>query len=200
MKENNRKAIARRARQRKQRARRVALTLCLIVATMLVSVGGTLAWLTATSGTVTNTFTASDINITLAETTGTQYKMVPGSTITKDPVATVKAGSEACYLFVKIVKSANYDTYLDNYAVADGWKGLEGVDGVYYRTVAASDDDQDFHVLANDQVTVKTSVTKAQMEAIKTSGQPTLTFTAYAVQSENVASAAAAWAIAKPTT
>lgn len=193
----DKKKAMRAARLRKQRARRLALTLCLIVATMLVSVGGTLAWLTDKSDTVVNTFTPSDINIELTESENLDLKMVPGSTITKDPVATVKGGSEACYLFVEIVKSENYDTYLENYAVADGWKELEGVAGVYYRTVAASDEDQEFSVLENDQVTVKTSVTKAQMEAIKTSGQPTLTFTAYAVQSDNVADVATAWDYAK---
>ena len=52
--------------------------------------------------------------------------------------------------------------------------------------------------MPNGHVQVKNSVTKAQMVAIKDSGMPTLTFTAYAVQKDNVASADDAWALAKP--
>ena len=48
-------------------------------------IGGTVAWLTDKSDTVVNTFTDSDIDITLTESTGTEYKMVPGYTISKDP-------------------------------------------------------------------------------------------------------------------
>lgn len=178
----------------------IALVLCFVV-------GGTLAWLKAETTPVVNTFTVGDINIDLDETTGNNYKMVPGNTLSKDPKVTVKGGSEACWLFVKIEKSANYDTYLEDYAVASGWTALTGVDGVYYREVSASAADQEFYVLAgkdgytNGYVTVKDSVTKAEMEALKVDGAqlPTLTFTAYAVQKDNVASAAAAWAIANPS-
>lgn len=167
----------------------IALAVMLIVG---ATIGGTIAWLSDTTAEVVNTFTYGDINITLDETTGEEYQMVPGNTIDKDPTVTVVAGSEDCYLFVKIVESANLDTYIE-YTVADGWTALAGVEGVYWREALAGDE---FSVLANDQVTVKTTVTKADMEAIKTENQPTLTFTAYAVQKANVADAAAAWAIA----
>ncbi len=78
------------------------------------AVGGTLAWLTDDGGTVTNTFTTSDINITLEETQGgdnKEFKMVPGHTIAKDPKVTVKAGSEPCYVFVKIKEAGGDVTY-----------------------------------------------------------------------------------------
>lgn len=160
-----------------------------------VGIGGTLAWLTANSGPVVNTFTSSDINITLAETKK-DFQMVPGHTIDKDPKVTVETGSEDCWLFVKIDKSSNYDTYLDAYVMADGWQEVE--EGVYGRKVLAADMGTAISVLKNDQVTVKTSVTKADMEAIKASGQPTLTFTAYAVQlystNDTEFTAAQAWA------
>ena len=67
-----------------------------------LGVAGTLAWLTDKTESVTNTFTTSNINITLTETTGSNYQMIPGFTITKDPKVTVSAGSEDCYLFVKL--------------------------------------------------------------------------------------------------
>ena len=187
-------AAQRRARKRKIRNRRIAMTVALVLVVALVSVGGTIAWLTDKTGEVVNTFTVGNIDITLAETT-TDYKMVPGNTIAKDPTVTVKAGSEDCYLFVKVEKSPNFDTFL-TYTMAEGWTELTAGSGIYYRVVLATDTTKTFSVLKDDQVTVKNTVTKAQMDAIKngTTSAPTLTFTAYACQSANVANAATAWA------
>ena len=201
-----------------------------ILAAVLVlggAIGGTMAWLIDGTEAVANVFTDSDINITLSEDEGTlnnsnehKFKMIPGHTISKDPEVTVKAGSEDCYLFVKIDKSAKYDTYLAPYAVDRSiWTKLENdiegkaLDGVYYREVPSnSKDDQTFSILAGgkytdpkctedgefswgpDQVLVKPSVTKSDMDAIdgknangtdnneEIKNRPTLTFTAYAVQ------------------
>lgn len=147
------------------------------------SVLGTLAWLTAETNEVKNIFTVGNINIKLTETT-TDFKMVPGCTIVKDPKVTVRAGSEDCWLFVKIVKSENLDSFI-TYNVAEGWTALTDVDGVYYHKVtAATTNDTVFDVLADNQVTVKDTVTKEMMDELKVSGatQPTLTFTAYACQ------------------
>lgn len=183
-----------------------SLALVLALAMIVVCVvGGTLAWLTATTPEVKNTFTTSDIDITLAETTGTSYQMIPGYTIAKDPKVTVLAGSEKCYLFVKVVKSANFDTFM-TYDMADGWTALDGVNGVYYRVVDTAGMGTPYSVLANDQVTVKDTVTKADMNALKADDaiQPTLTFTAYACQYNNSNNthfdAADAWAKVNPTT
>ena len=190
-------------------------TFVLLLALVLIAgaaVGGTLAWLTDTTDAVQNTFTTSDIKIELAESKNLDLKMIPGWTITKDPKVTVKAGSEKCYLFVKIEKSTNFDTFM-TYTVANDWKALndtnsDGVadDGVYYRVVEASDADQEFAVLKDNQVTVKDTVTKANMEALKAANAtpPTLTFTAYASQfsKNNTESftAAEAWTNVQPTT
>ena len=97
--------------------------LALTLAVMLVigcAVGGTLAWLTDKTDAVQNTFTTSDVDIKLEETTGDSYKMVPGNTITKDPKVTVVAGSEKAYVFVKLEKSNNFDDFM-TYTVADGF-------------------------------------------------------------------------------
>lgn len=155
-----------------------ALILALVLAVGCV-VGGTLAWLTAQSDTVTNTFTTSDITVTLEETT-TTYKMIPGYTISKDPKATVVSGSEECWLFVKLEKSANFDQYL-TYEMADDWDLVEGQTNVYARKVESDDIGTSYSVLKNDQVTVKGEVTKEMMTAAKTT-QPTLKITAYASQ------------------
>lgn len=167
-------------------------TLALVLAlTLLVAgvVGGTLAWLTDQTAEVKNTFTVGDINIDLTETT-TDYKMVPGNTIAKDPTVTVKANSEACWLFVKVTESENLNNFI-TYTIANGWTKLQ--DGVYYREVPASAADQTFSVLAGNTVTVKSDVTKTMLETAKTDA-PTLTFQAYAIQRDHFATADAAWA------
>ena len=169
-------------------------TLALVLAlTLLVAgvVGGTLAWLTDQTAEVKNTFTVGDINIGLTETT-TDYKMVPGNTIAKDPTVTVKANSEACWLFVKVTESTDLKDFI-TYAIAEGWTALPGVDGVYYREVPASAADQTFSVLAGDAVTVKSDVTRTMLETAKTDA-PTLTFKAYAIQKDHFATADTAWA------
>lgn len=170
--------------------------LILAAALLVVGViGGTMAWLTDKTDPVVNTFSTSDIQVELTETKE-PYKMIPGYTIHKDPAAKILAGSEDCYLFVELEKSANFDNYME-FTMAEGWQELSSVPGVYYREVSSADSDQSFPVLANDTVTVRGTVTKAMMETTKTS-KPTLTITAYASQLHKNASEtftpAQAWA------
>ena len=188
-------------------------TLTILIAVVLVvacAVGGTLAWLKTQTTPVVNTFTAGDINITLAETTNV-YKMIPGNDISKDPKVTVKAGSEACWLFVKVDKSVAstdpekkaFDDYL-TYTIAAGWSPLvdansDGIadDGVYYREVSATSADTEFPVLLENKVSVKDTVTKEMLNALNDNNCPTLTFTAYAIQKDNITTVADAWAKAQ---
>ena len=166
----------------------IMLSAALIVC---ATVAGTLAWLTDTTEPVVNTFTVGDINIELKETTGKTYKMVPGIELVKDPAVTVKAGSEACWLFVKVEKSGNFDDFM-TFEMADGWIALSGHAGVYYRNVDATNADTGFDVLKDNKVMVLETVTKTMLEGAKTNA-PTLTFTAYAVQKDGIADAATAW-------
>ena len=173
----------------------IALTAALVLV-LSAAVVGTVAWLTDKTQAEVNTFTVGNIDIDLTETTK-DYKMIPGEEIAKNPKVSVEAGSEACWLFVKVDESANLDDFI-SYTIADGWTeltGVAGVSGVYYRTVAADATEREFSVLANGKVTVKDTVTKADMDAIKADStkQPTLTFTAYAVQQAGFETAAAAW-------
>lgn len=167
------------------------LSIVAVVLVLCCAIGGTLAWLTDTTNPVVNTFTVGDINIELKETT-TNYKMVPGNTIAKDPKVTVQANSEACWLFVKVEKSTNFENFM-TWAIADGWQLVPGETNVYYREVNATTADTSFDVLKGNSVAVKDSVTKADLNALTWDTFPTLTFTAYAVQKDNVADAATAW-------
>lgn len=167
-------------------------TVLAIVLVVALSVAGTYAYLTDTTGPVKNTFTVGNVNIGLTETTGEFYKMVPGTAINKDPKVTVKADSEDCWLFVKVDKSANFADFL-TYDMAADWTALEGVDGVFYRQVEASDANQVFPVIANDTVRVKSGVTKAMMDGLTDATRPTMTFTAYAIQADGFTTADKAW-------
>ena len=169
------------------------LSVVALVLVLCCAVGGTLAWLTAKTDPVENEFTVGDIDITLAESKNLDLKMVPGRELYKDPKVTVKAGSEACWLFVKVEKSANFDEFL-TYTMADGWEQLADVDDVFWREVDAAETDTVFQVLADDKVMVRSTVTKAMLQGVKEkTKRPTLTFTAYAVQKDGFADAAAAW-------
>lgn len=163
--------------------KKIAISIVAVALVLCCAIGGTLAWLTDKTGPVVNTFTVGDINIELKETT-TDYKMVPGNTIAKDPKVTVKANSEDCYLFVKVTKSGNFDQFL-TYAMADGWTQYEGTTDVWYRTVPASNANQEFEVLKDSKVTVKGTVTKEMMTSSDFTN-PTLTFKAAAVQTANL--------------
>ena len=167
-------------------------TVLAIVLVVALSVAGTYAYLTDKTAQVVNTFTVGNVNIDLTEKT-TDYKMIPGMTIEKDPMVTVKADSEDCWLFVKVEKSANFADFL-TCNMAEGWTALDGVNGVFYRQVAASDTAQNFDVLADNRVIVKSDVTKAMMDGLTDATRPTLTFTAYACQGAGFDSADKAWA------
>lgn len=178
-----------------------SLALLLAIAIVVVgAVAGTVAWLTDRTPSVTNTFTTSDINIELKETKN-NFQMIPGWNIEKDPKVTVKAGSEACYLFVKLEKSENFNQYM-TYDMAKGWTELQGYAGVYYREVAAATADTTYEVLKDNQVTVKGTVTKEQMNGLTADTYPTLTVTAYASQlyknNTEKFTAAEAWANIAP--
>lgn len=160
------------------------------------ALGGTVAWLTAQTGPVVNTFTYGDIDIELTETKpeNQQAKIIPGVDIEKDPKVTVKANSEACYLFVKVEQTGNFVDGKVSYSIADGWTALEGENGVYYREVAATTADMDFYVLKNNKITVSDELTKGDIQNLSGANKtPKLTFTAYAVQQDGIDDAATAW-------
>lgn len=157
------------------------LSIVAVVLVICCAIGGTLAWLTAKSDDVVNTFTPSNIKIELKETTGENYKMIPGYTITKDPKATVLAGSEECWLFVKIEKSANFNQYL-TYEPANGWEPVAEETNVYARKVTTAEIGTAYSVLLNNQVTVKDGVDETMMNSLTAANYPTLTITAYASQ------------------
>lgn len=191
----------------------LSLTLALI-ATAIIS--GTLAWLTASTSEVKNTFTTAGIEIKLEETFNTdtnsdgkndkwQAQLIPGYSYTKDPKVTVNNDSVDCYLFVKFVETNNpstYLTYTSTLTAANGWTQGEGTGegkngiptNVWYRKVMTSDTTKSWELLSGNTIAVKDTVTTANMATAATA---TLTYTAYASQLYKSAgvefSAAEAW-------
>lgn len=201
--------------------RRMLLTLALVLVVAAASVGGTIAWLTDQTQEVKNTFTVGDVDITLTETGTTKdasgndsktFHIIPGTNYEKDPTVTVEKGSEACWVFVK-VNEANWPNITEDdettlkirYEVDEAvWTKLNiGGATVYYREVSSSNADQSFNVLKTlagqtetppkaYTVIVSENLTKEEAESITLN--PTLTFTAYAIQKDNIATADDAWA------
>ena len=99
----------------KTKSKALLLTLCAVLL-IAASVLGTMAYLTS-SAEVKNTFTVGKVEIKLdeakvtadgipvegaARVTENSYKLMPGTTYTKDPTVTVKAGSEDSYVRMKV--------------------------------------------------------------------------------------------------
>ena len=211
----------RRRRSMKTWKKAVALALCAVFL-VVGTVAGTLAYLTDQTQTVTNTFTVGKVDITLTETFNDKSnpgnstndiwtaKLIPGDTIAKDPVVTVSADSEDCWVFVKITEKNDLSTFVD-YTVRAGWTqgtgtgtGENGVPtDVYFCEVAPSGTSTSCYILeagngdlANGYVTVKETVTNESMKTLTESTLPSLSFTAYAVQKANITTTGQAWSYA----
>lgn len=165
------------------------------------AVGGTAAWLAAKSEPIASTFTFGDINITLKDEDPQEgpIKIIPGVDIPKVLKVTVQANSVDCWLFVKVEQTGTFVPDKVTYSIDDSWTKGDGSpipENVYYRQVNGATTDSVFSVLKDDKITVSKELTKADIRNI--TDEPTLTFTAYAVQKEDINTAAEAWAVAAP--
>lgn len=134
----------------------LALVFCLSLA---IGVGGTLAYLTATTGTVTNTFTVGNVSFTGAgldeadvdeygvkeykedgktlkdRVTENKYKLVPGHTYVKDPTIHMSSTTEECYLFVTVengisdIETTESGKTIAEQMAAKGWKEVKNTSG-----------------------------------------------------------------------
>lgn len=177
----------------------------LVVAVTLVvgvAIGGTVAYIVNKSNTITNTFTVGDVKLELTETdspsgsTGSHiYEMTPKAKITKDAKITIKQGSVAHWLFVKIDSSDSLSNFIE-YKVSNGWEQLDSNSGVYYqKREAQTTGDVSLSVFQDDQVETK-NFTRDQIDAIN-NVNPTMTITAYAIQQDGFDNAIGAWSQVK---
>lgn len=198
------------SRRHGRSALRAALLSFAVCLTIFSVIGGSIAWLMASTDPIVNVFTYGEIRITLTETKGEElsdgryFKMTPGKVIEKDPKVAVLENSEDCWLFIKIDKSTNkpLDDYI-TYEIADGWTAMPNVSGVYYREVDSSTQTVSFSVLKNDRVTAKGTLTQQDLETLNASNYPKMTLTAYAVQRDasiaDIDTVQEAWALVAPS-
>lgn len=202
------KKNARKARQRKLRNRRIALTLCLMLTVAVASIGGTIAWLTASTAEVKNTFTVGDIDVTLIEhkyengklteeTTANQsYPLIPGNTYKKDPTVTIDNDVDA-YLFVEFDPgtSLTYLNYTSTLSTENGWTQGDGTyipNNVWYRIVSASANEKSWLLISNSAISVKEEIVDVDTtnssddDVLMPTAVPTMTYKAYAVQKDNL--------------
>lgn len=194
----------------KTKSKALLMTLCAVLL-VAASVLGTMAYLTSTTGPVTNTFSIGKINITLDEAkvdkygvavtpaergNGNEYKLVPNHEYKKDPTVHVKGDSENSYIFVKVVNGIEAIEATGNTTIAaqieENWTKLDGVANVYYQKYTKQTAAKDFVVF--NSFTVKNDISETDLEDYATAS---ITITAYAVQQDGFANAKAAWDAAK---
>ena len=201
------------------------MTVLALVLVIAMSVAGTVAYLTSADE-VVNTFTVGNVAITLDEAEvdangnvvsndrvkANSYKLLPGHTYAKDPMVTVKAGSESSYVKMTVTFSdaAALDAIFAPTGGADMTSIFNGYDGTtwiykgytedttantrtyefwYKETVAAPNADVALDALF-DSITVPGTINNAQLKTIE---GMTITVNAYAIQADGFANADAAW-------
>lgn len=190
----------------KKKTKALMLVLCAVLL-VTASVLGTMAYLTSTDK-VVNTFTVGKVAITLDEAKvdpdGTPvagaarvkenaYHLLPGHTYTKDPTVHVQANSEDSFIFVKVENGiARYEagTTIAAQIAANGWTPLEGVENVYYKAYTKSAEITDLPVFGHFTIADRANAADSWNNF---SAETNVTVTAYAVQQDGFASAAAAW-------
>ena len=210
-----------------KKLRRILLTVCSAALLVCVTVGATVAYLTSTD-TVTNTFTVGNVQIKLDEAkanldgtltdNGTtrvkanRYKLLPGHTYNKDPMVTVLANSEDCYvkMTVTFTKAAELDAIFAP-SGADMTSIFEGYDSnnwiskgntedtkantrtyeFWYKNIVTSDTDNNALDALFDKIVVPGFITNTQLDSID---GMTITVNAYAIQADGFDTADKAWA------
>lgn len=171
--------------------KKLIISIIMIIVSLVFATGVTLAFIVSLAGPVENSFTIGKVRISLTETTGNDYSLIPGMEIEKDPTVTVKGGSEDCWLYVKVTRRGEFDEHL-SFTMEDGWLPLNGVDGVYYRYVVKAAGDSFFPVLKGNRITVSDMLTEEKMSGI-VAAVPSLTFKAYAIQSHGIEDSMLGW-------
>lgn len=198
--------------------KKLVIAVVVLSLVLLGTIGTALAFLVAESEVVTNTFTYGKIELELWENLvdedgeltedktyeGIEYlNIVPGDTVNKNPTATVKAGSEDCYVYVRVennlvstaVNAVNPVATLD---IKPEWEkiGADGDTVTLYRYTADPQQPGDFNVF--EHVTFSADLTVEDVATLKDI-QDAIVIKAYAHQSDNTDvatadAAAIAWA------
>ena len=169
----------------------VALSLALVT-----FAGATLAFLLDSTDPVVNTFTYGKIDITLTETEGDVQTdgshlfagVVPGDSVDKDPTVTVLAGSEECYVYVKITNNLDNANVTTDMSAGEGktWEIVHTEGDVtlyrYKETVTAT---ADVPLTVFSKVNFDGSLSVEEIEALKAADKK-IEIQAYAHQATNL--------------
>lgn len=175
-------------------------------AIMLVcaTIAGTLAYLTSTDS-VKNTFTVGNVSITLDEAKVDEngeavtpeqrvdentYKLLPGKEYDKDPTIHVQAGSEDCYVFVKVengLSAIEGGTTIAQQMKAKDWTVIDEENGIYGKTDPVS---ANTNVVVFENFTIAST---ANATTLETYADAQIKVTAYAIQADGFKTAQAAW-------
>ena len=185
------------------------------VALVVVSVLGTMAWLTDTTDEVVNTITVGNVDLDLYETVTTEvegspvttevkaqnYKLFPGQTYSKNPTVEVQSGSEECYIRVKITVTnatawaGQFNSCID---LQSGWTCVnpdataDGEDKIVYEYRYADVIDASATDVAKAVFTTLTVPGTWTNETI--TSDETITVVAHGIQATGMTNAADAWA------
>lgn len=205
--------------------KKIALMATSLVLVVAMAVGGTLAYLTAQTKAVTNTFVVGNIGtLALQETDPDskklvdandqelEYLVIPGKNIVKDPQVTfTKADEEGVpvYVFVKVTTGSDWINTGSAYAIAtnnmswsvvsDTWTKLmdDGGSQVYYRALGAEDQLTNTRVMTGDAINVSGNITNEELSGLENLDLD-IVFQAYAIQQESFnGDVSAAWAAVK---
>lgn len=182
--------------------KKLSKILILVVSAALLvtaSVMGTLAYLTNTTGAVTNTFTVGNVSITLDEIKvnpdGTPdgdsrvventYKLIPGHIYQKDPTIHVNKLSEDCWVFMKLSNGLGDAAIIE---INEGWTKIAEVeDGIIYAyNIVLSAEESSAPLFSKFQFATDAEPSKFSDKNI--------TLVGYAVQAEGFNNAEDAWA------
>lgn len=165
----------------------VIASLALVAA---ISIGGTLAYLSAQTNEVTNTFTFGNMSLTLTETYTQNSKIYPGAVIDKTPVVSVGAESEPCYVYAKINNGFGSYAALN---ISSDWSLVAGSNNIYRYTSVVDNSASNTALPLTALFTTVTidgaSVTSANIETV---AQSTIVIDAFAYQANGTADTAAA--------
>lgn len=182
------------------------LGLCAVLL-VAASVLGTMAYLTDTKS-VTNTFTVGNVAITLDEANvnpdGTKkdesrvatntYKLMPGHEYLKDPTVHVTAGSEDCFLFVKVkngisgIETTDAGDKISAQMAAKNWKAVTGVENVYVYTEDATNGMPTAVQAGDNKVVFEKFIIDGDVDSAKFENNVgNIVVTAYAIQADGFA-------------
>lgn len=184
--------------------KKITVTVVALTATILIALGGTLAYLSSETNTLENKFTpGQDVKITIEEPCWdeTKAKITPGADIAKNPTVIVKKQTEACYVRVKVVIPNKLASIMEPLVInkkftLDANRTTVGSNSTTYyynynEIVDADDTDIKLPALFT-KVSIKKSAKYEDYKDLKAEDLH-IDVTGQAVQSEGFADANAAW-------